>query len=91
MVNQLEQSLIFILFFVVYTSARRPSEFCNGIESPALPLPVDENGNILYHLIVQRGPHYQFSLNDPPVSSSGVDKVTALSLDLNQSPPDEDK
>jgi len=37
-----------ILFLIVYSPAKSPSEFCNKKESPALQLPVDQNGNSIY-------------------------------------------
>jgi len=78
-----------ILYFIEYTTVRSPSEFCNNIESPALPLPVDENRNILFHLIVQ-DPNIQLDPNDQFAPSSDAGK-SILDFDLNQIPPDEDE
>jgi len=74
--------LIFILISVEYTSARNPSDYCNGIKSPALPLSVDEKGNILFYLIAQQRPYFQSDINDPPASSSSAGQPM-LDIDLN--------
>lgn len=76
--------------FLVYTSVRRPSEFCNGIESSAFPLPVNEKGNVLYHLIVPQEADDQSDRNDPLESSSDAGKGKTLDIDLNLPLPDED-
>jgi len=34
--------------FIVYSFAQSPSEYCNKKESPALQLPVDQDGNSIY-------------------------------------------
>jgi len=87
-VNRLKQSLIFILFIVVYISDRNSLKYCNGIESPALSLSVDESENVSFYLILQPKPHCQSNLNDLRVSS-GVGKSKTLNIDLNKAPPEE--
>jgi len=86
------KSWIYILLinyiFKEYTSARSPSDFCNRIESPALPLPVDQNGNVVYnlHLNVNQTTQFQFDLNYQPTPPS-VPSKPILDIDLNSSPP----
>jgi len=77
------------LFFIEYTPARSPSEFCNDIESLALRLPVDKNGNVDLSLIVEEETQIKTDLNSQIASSPIVDKPVR-DFDLNQLPPDED-
>jgi len=79
---------VFILYSKEYTTARSPHEFCANIYSPALTLPVDKNGNILLHLIVQQETKLQTTPNYQFISSSGENKPVR-DFDLNQIPPDE--
>jgi len=62
------------LFFIEYTSARSPSDFCNDIESPALPFPVDKNGIVDISLIVKEETQIETDLNSQIASSSIVYK-----------------
>jgi len=70
---------------IVYTSARGPYEYCNGIESPALPLPVDQNGNVMYnlHLNEHQTTQFQSDPDDPSAPLAGASK-SMLGIDLNQ-------
>jgi len=83
--------LIFILFFVVYTTARSPSEYCNKHESTAFPLPVDQNGNFVYnlHMNVHETTQLESNPNDLFASAFGASK-SMLDIDLNYSPPTEE-
>jgi len=84
--------LIFILFFVVYTDARKPSDFCNKKESHAeYYIFIDYDGNIVrypnkqfqqpstpIHDVYQD--NFPLDLNEPVASSSG----RGLDIDLNE-------
>jgi len=74
----------------VFTSARSPLDYCQGNESPALPLPVDKNGKVVYnlHLNVEKTIEYQFDLNEQPATSSDANSPMLL-FDLNAFPPPE--
>jgi len=74
----------------VYTSAKSPLDYCDGNESPALQLPVDQNGNVVYDLVVHQGIHFQSAFMDEYGSSTGA-RRSMQSFDLNQLPTDYDK
>jgi len=63
-------------YFVEYTSAKAPFDYCNNNESPALPLPVDQNGNVIYnlHTNVHETEQFQSDPNDPSAPSSSASK-----------------
>jgi len=78
--------LYIYIYFIVYTSARGPLDYCNGVESPALQIPINQNVNFVYD------PNfYESSMNYSIASSSGTNRSKAFLFDLNQLPSDEEE
>lgn len=48
--------LLYFIFFVEYTDASGPSDFCNNKESPVDQVPVDQNGHFIFELNQQSAP-----------------------------------
>jgi len=82
--------LYFYFIFLVYTTIRDPSDYCKGIESPALQIPVNRNVNDKYDSNIYQNTH-KSDINYPSASSSGADKGKTLYFDLNQPPLDGDE
>jgi len=76
--------------FLVYTSIKDPSDYCNAFESPTLQIPVNQNVNDVYDSNIYQNTH-QSDINYPSASSSGENKGKAVYIDLNQSLLDEDE
>jgi len=68
------------LYFIEYTSARKPSDYCDRIESLALPVPAGKNGNVDVSLIVKQGTQIQSDPNNQHENSSGAEKIAAISV-----------
>jgi len=91
---------LFIFYFVEYTSARSPHEYCNNIGSPPEKI-ISLNENRIWEEIenpnfVQPSPsfqqetNFQSNSNNQFAFSSGI-KKPMRDFDLNRTPPSEDE
>jgi len=76
-----------LIFFLEYTNAKKPLDYCNENGPPALQHPAVHYENRVNDLAVRQETR---SLIDPHASSGGASN-SMRGIDLNQFPPNEDE